>query len=489
MDVEQPKVYVRRHFVLLSFALTIFAWNLSGLRYTAIVPSYAFYHDVTNEVSAPPIYGIDSFSLVSNIVLVFSSIFGAYAIDKFGLRSMTFGSFMLAVASWCWYFSGRTILFVLLSKALAAVFGPIVTASILAISNRWYPPKERAKATAIGSLVSILGGALALVIAPLYATQKEEVVELSLRSCKQADLGFEILTAFETAQEKEEQLLCVDRFAVARDSFCCYLPVDIPKLNITMAIISTVAFVFTAISVKSHPPTPPAPSGEPKPFQGLLQGLKRIYSDRRMVQLSLSDFLVSGPPLVLFSAVSRIFPSEVSRFSFYASAIGIILAIPASLISGYYLDKKKWFWTFTMGGYTLGTLSWVLATIGLATKTMGGAYIFIGMVVIGISAYISWQTAVYETKLEYSFREDESVEGIVVGADRVILNLSSLVFLSSIPPERVGGSINTFYIGCAVMVIGCLPTAFISDKYRYARQIYDQKLQSVSASSKQVDSS
>ncbi len=475
MADNQPKAYVRRHFVLLSFAFTIFAWNLSGLRHTAIVPSYAFYHDVTNEVSAPPVYGIDSFSLISNIILVFSSVFGAYAIDKFGLKSMKIGSFMLAVASWCWYFSNTNILFVLLSKSLAALFGPIVTASILAISNRWYPPKERAKATAAGSLVSILGGALALVISPLYATQKHEVVELSLRSCKKEALSTLTKNAFSEAQEKSEQLLCTDKHSAARDSFCCYLPVDIPTLNLTMAIISTAAFVFTFIAVKDFPPTPPAPSAEPKRFISVWDGLKRIYSDKRLLQLSISDFLVSGPPLVLFSAVSRIFPSTVSRFSFLASTLGILLAIPASIISGHYLDKKKWFWSFTMLGYSCGTAAWAIGTIGLAFKTIGGAYTFVLMVIIGISAYIAWQTAVYETKLEYAFSEDTAVEGIVVGADRVIINLSSLVFLSSIPPERVGGSTNTFYIGLAIMIIGCLPTAFISDKYRYARQAYDEE--------------
>lgn len=274
--------------MLLSFGVTIFSWNLSSLRHTAIVPSYALYHSTTNEISAPPSYGIDSISIISNIVLVFTSILGAYAIDKWGLKSMIVGSFVLAVSAWFWYFSGQSFVLVLASQILAAVFGPIVTASILAISNRWYPPSERAKATAVASLIAILGAASALLVSPLFATAKNEIVELELKSCEVEKLGGVLLDKIRDAQNNNMSLACVDEFSVAKDRFCCYLPVDIERLNLMMGIISTVAFVFTAVCVKDRPPTPPAPSGEEKEYVNLWTGLKKLISSEGLVKLSVS---------------------------------------------------------------------------------------------------------------------------------------------------------------------------------------------------------
>lgn len=470
---DGPKVYFRRHLILLSYAITVFAWNLSGLRYTSIVSSYALYHDIPNEVSAPPFFGVDSFSLISNIMLVFTSLFGAYIIDRWGLKTMTLGSFVLALVSWLWYFSGTNQVLVILCKALAAIFGSILTASILAITNRWYPPRERAKATAFGSLVSVIGGAGALLIPPLFATQKDYVVELALRSCKVSELDLNIKNAFNNAKVLGEQLLCTGENASASDKFCCYLPVDIPKLNMAMAIVSTTAFVFTALCVKDLPPNPPAASGEKKKFISLWAGIKQVYSTQHLIKLSLSDFLVSGPVVLAYYAISRIFPSSVKKYAFLVSALGTLLAIPASIIVGHVLDKTKWYYSLTFGGYCSGTIAWAISTVCLASGTLAGAYVFMITLAISLMAYISWQTAVFEAKMEYAFSPDVSLEGTIVGTDRSILNLSALIFLAAIPPERVRGANNMFYIGLAVMVLGCIPTFLIRNKYDYKRLAYD----------------
>ena len=54
------------------------------------------------------------------------------------------------------------------------------------------------------------------------------------------------------------------------------------------------------------------------------------------------------------------------------------------------------------------------------------------------------------------------------------LNLSGLIFLAAIPPERVGGSLNMYYIGCGIMAVGLLPALLIRDKYNYKRVAFDR---------------
>lgn len=200
-----------------------------------------------------------------------------------------------------------------------------------------------------------------------------------------------------------------------------------------------------------------------------------MVSNQQFVKLSISDFLVSGPPLVVVATISRIFPAQVSHLSSISSIIGIVLSIPATILAGHYLDRTKAYWTFTMAGYGSGTLFWGLATICYAANTRLASFIFVGAAILAMSAYVVWQTAVFETKLEYVFKPDTPLEGVIMAVDRVLVNLSSLIFIAAIPPERVRGADRTFYIGIAVMIVGCIPTAVIRDKFRYLRLIYDRE--------------
>jgi len=447
------KVYFRRHLVLMSYALTMCAWNAGGLRQTAIVPSYAAYHGITNELSAPPIWGVDSFTLASNVVTIFSYLPASYAIDRWGLRCISVGAFLLCITSWAWYFSGTNTTLVVLSISFAALVGPLVSTSILAISNRWYPPHERVKATAIGGLIATIGAGAPFVVSPMFGTQADEVVDTALKSCKVKQVAAATITAFEAAKSAGEQLLCKGEHLDARDSFCCYLPADIPKLNLAMALASTVAFVFSAVFVRSLPPTPPAPSGEHTVHEGMFKSMKRLFANQRFSKLALSDFLVSGPPLVAVSTVSRLFPARIAGLAPYASVGGMALAIPATVVAGHFLDKTKHYWTYTMAGYATGTFFWIIATICVTVDTLTAGYVMIGTVSLTLATYICWQAAVFETKLEYVFVAGLPLEGIIVASDRIVINLSSLLFLAVIPPERVGGARNTFLVIVIVVEI------------------------------------
>ena len=472
---QEYKVYIRRYFVLLSYGVSVAAWNLSGLRANSIVPSYAKYHDTTNQLSPPPLWGIDTFSLASNIVAIFSHLPASYCIDRWGLRCITIGSFLLSCCAWAWYISGRSTTLVVLCQAFSSAVGPLVSVSLLAISNRWFPPKERVKATAVGGLIGMIGAALGFIISPMYRTQKHEVVDLALRSCARQTVSKATVDAFNAALAKGEQLLCIDKHLNAKEQFCCYLPVDIPRLNRMNAIVSTFAFIFTAICVRNLPPTPPAPSGKQSGSSAnLWNSLRHMFSNQRFTKLAISDFLVSGPPLVVVAAISRMFPAKVAHLSNLATMLGIVLAVPSTVLAGHFLDKTKAYWTFTFCGYLSGTVFWLVATFCMASRTIAGAYVFMGAVTLAMSSYICWQAAVFETKLEYVFEPQMPLEGVLVASDRVVINLSSLVFLAAIPPERFSrGAIVTFYIGLAVMAIGCVPTAIIRDKFRYKRLAFD----------------
>jgi hypothetical protein len=241
-----------------------------------------------------------------------------------------------------------------------------------------------------------------------------------------------------------------------------------------MVALPTLAFVFSALAVRDAPPTPPAPSAEKSGSVGVVKALRILFGNQRFALFSLADFIVSGPPLVLFAAISRAFPAQVASYAFLASAAGIVLALPTAMVVAHFLDKSGWYWSFTFAGYSAGTLFWVIATLCFWSGTTAGAYAFMAASVFAIVSYVAWQTSVYECKLEYVFDPAVALEGWVVGTDRITINLSSLIFLAAIPPERVGGSLNMYYIGCGIMAVGLLPALLIRDKYNYKRVAFDR---------------
>mmetsp|Transcript_1085 Transcript_1085/g.1385 ORF Transcript_1085/g.1385 Transcript_1085/m.1385 type:complete len:178 (+) Transcript_1085:32-565(+) len=131
--------------------------------------------------------------------------------------------------------------------------------------------------------------------------------------------------------------------------------------------------------------------------------------------------------------------------------------------------------------YTLGFLFWVAATICFAVGTLVADY---AILILGGGALISlalWTVFVYELKQEYVYDREYSLSGFIVGYDRTIINLSSLVFVASIPPERfedldIDGRNMTMYLGAIFMGIGVLLVYTIRGKYDYLRLQHEIEL-------------
>ena len=105
---------------------------------------------------------------------------------------------------------------------------------------------------------------------------------------------------------------------------------------------------------RDSPPTPPSRSGRVLQGPGLRAALYQMFSHQNYSQICLADFLASGPPLVVFATVDRIFPASVSEYSSTAALIGTVISIPAAAILSRYLAKTSQFYETTVGGYTSG---------------------------------------------------------------------------------------------------------------------------------------
>ena len=102
------------------------------------------------------------------------------------------------------------------------------------------------------------------------------------------------------------------------------------------------------------PPTPPSKAGMVKQGPSFRKAMGLMFSHRNYVQICLTDFVSSGPPLVLFSTIDRIFPPSVQDYSTAAAAVALVLALPAAGIFSRYLAKTRKMYEMTALGYVSG---------------------------------------------------------------------------------------------------------------------------------------
>lgn len=468
-------VYRQRFYVLAALSLNYFMWNWASARASIIAPSYAKFYNTTNQFDlfGSGEVGVDSLSLIPAIVLVLFYVPCAYVIDRKGIRYMKLGSFMLTVQSWLWYmndagvFGPPSIVPVLVVKVLTNAIIPLVSTSLLAVSNRWFPVKERAKATATVALISTMGSVAVTVVGPLFETS-DDLINLGLKSCTPSA---ETIAKVNNFAANNTLAVCdtSDNEASEFADFCCVAEADVTSYAIVLAVLCTLSTIYTFIVVKDAPPTPPSGANENvQLLPDFIVAVKHMAKYRNYLTLCLADFVVSGPVLVLSIAVARMLPPVIKDFDFIIAAVGIALAIPGAVAFAVVLDRRHNYWEMTTGGYTVGAICWIISTIAFAAGGVG-AYIMVPLLVGAISAFTAWQAAVYETKLEYVFSQEFQIEGLVVGIDRMLINLATAVFVSTLAPESVGGPVNTYIIGCALFVVGAALPYTISKKRDYLR--------------------
>ena len=480
-------VYRQRFFVLAALSINYFMWNWASARTSIIAPSYAKFYNTTNQFDlfGSGEVGVDSLSLIPAIMLVFFYVPCAYVIDRKGIRFMKLGSLVLAIQSWLWYlndagaFGPPSIIPILVIKVVCNAFIPLVSTSLLAVSNRWFPVAERAKATATVALISTMGSVAVTIVGPLFETS-DDLIILDLKSCTPSAETLAKVAAF---QANNTLAVCdtSDNEASEFADFCCASDANVELYAIILAVLCTLSTVFTFVVVKDAPPTPPSGANENvQLLPNFFVAMKHMAKYRNYLTLCLADFVVSGPVLVLSIAVARMLPPVIKDFDFIIAAVGIALAIPGAVAFAVVLDRRHNYWEMTTGGYTVGAICWIISTIAFAAGG-AGAYIMVPLLIGAISAFTAWQAAVYETKLEYVFSNEFQIEGLVVGIDRMLINLATAVFVSTLAPETVGGPVNTYIIGCALFVVGAALPYTISKKRDYLRYNADKESKSITA--------
>jgi sugar phosphate permease len=234
MEQTNLKVYGYRWIVLLAFMFVTAANQLLWITFAPITGSAARYYGVSD-------LSIGLLSMSFMIVYIFISIPASWVIDTYGIRvAVGLGAALTGIFGLLRGLLASGYNLVLISQIGIAIGQPFILNAITKVAARWFPIRERATASGLGSLAMYLGIVAGLALTPY----------LTIRS-------------------------------------------SIGSTLVTYGIVSAIAAVAFFGLVKERPPTPPCPPGQEERAL-VLDGLRQILRKRDFILLMIIFFVGLG---------------------------------------------------------------------------------------------------------------------------------------------------------------------------------------------------
>lgn len=164
-DQTSFKVYGYRWVTLLVFMAVILVNQLAWITFAPITGVAAAYYGVSD-------LAIGLLSMSFMIVYLFVSIPASWVIDTYGFRvGVGIGAALTALFGLLRGLGGANYTVVLLAQIGIAAGQPFILNALTKVAARWFPLRERATATGIGTLAMYTGIVLGLVLTPLLVLQ------------------------------------------------------------------------------------------------------------------------------------------------------------------------------------------------------------------------------------------------------------------------------------------------------------------------------
>ena len=308
MEQDSFKVYGYRWIMLAVFMFIVAMNQLLWITFASITGDAAKFYSVSD-------LSIGLLSMSFMIVYILVSIPASWVIDTYGVRlGVGIGAALTAVFGLLRGLWADNYSLVMVAQIGIAVGQPFILNAITTVAARWFPVRERATASGLGSLAMYLGILLGLALTPYLLV----------------------------------------RFGIA-------------GMLIAYGIVSVLAALVFFIFSRERPATPPCPPGmEARSL--VFDGFKQIFRQRNFILLLIIFFIGLGA----FNAVTTWIEDIVRPNGFTSTQAGIIGGlmivggIVGALVIPTYSDrlrKRTPFILIALAGATLG-----LAGIAYATS-------------------------------------------------------------------------------------------------------------------------
>src|SRR3990172_4088352 len=362
------KVYGYRWIVLLAFIFVIAINQLLWITFAAITSEAVNFYDVSD-------LGIGFLSMVFMIVYIFVSVPASWAIDTFGIRvAVGIGAVLTGVFGLLRGLAAPSYTLVLISQIGIAIGQPFILNAITTVAARWFPIRERATASGLGSLAIYLGIVVGLALAPRLTLQY-----------------------------------------------------GIGSMLVFYGIVAAIAALLFFVLAKERPATPPCPP-ELEVRSLVLDGLKQIFRNKDFLLLLIIFFVGLGT----FNAVTTWIEDILRPRGFSSTQAGMIggLMIAGGILGALVLPslsdryrKRTPFIILALAGATLG-LAGITYFTGYALL-LGAAFV-LGFFLLSAGP-IGFQ---YGAEVTYP-----TPEGTSNGLLLLMGQISGILFISSRPLE------------------------------------------------------
>ena len=391
MEQDNFKVYSYRWIVLLAFMFVVAVNQLLWITFASITGDAAKFYGVSD-------LSIGLLSMSFMIVYILVSIPASWAIDTYGLRvAVGIGAALTGIFGLMRGLVAANYTLVLVAQIGIAIGQPFILNAVTTVAARWFPVRERATASGLGSLAIYLGILLGLVLTPYLA-----------------------------------------------------LHAGIGNMLVIYGVIAVVSAVLFFGFAKEHPPTPPCPPGmEVRSL--VLDGLKQTFRERNFILLMIIFFVGLGA----FNAVTTWIEDILRPRGFSSTQAGIVggLMIAGGILGALVLPslsdrfrKRKPFIIAAILGATVGligvtyvTVYWLLLVVAFV---MGFFLLSAGPIGFQYGAEVTYPTP----------------EGTSNGLLLLMGQISGIVFIFAMDSFKspATGSMTTSLVVLVVLLFLCL---------------------------------
>jgi MFS family permease len=260
MKEDNFKVYGYRWVMLVVFMFIVAVNQLLWITFASITNDAVNFYGVSD-------LSIGLLSMIFMIVYIVISIPASWVIDTYGLRvAVGIGAALTGIFGLIRGLTASSYTLVLVAQIGIAIGQPFILNAVTTVAARWFPARERATASGLGSLATYLGIFLGLGLTPFLT-----------------------------------------------------IHFQISGMLVAYGIVSMVAALVFFVFAKERPATPPCPPGmEVRSL--VLDGFKQIFRQRNFILLLVIFFVGLGA----FNAVTTWIENIIAPRGFSSTQAGIV---------------------------------------------------------------------------------------------------------------------------------------------------------------------
>ncbi|XP_067686514.1 solute carrier family 49 member 4 homolog isoform X1 [Haliotis asinina] len=361
----------------------------------------------------------------ANIVYMISMFPMAWLMDVKGLRvSMLLCSGLMVFLSGIRCITSEPVPATWLMNIAAIVNGVAGTlpfAGPALLSATWFPPKQRATATAVSTIFTYLGLSVSFIIGPLLVPQPEE-----------QPLNMTVILSINSSDEMNSTA-----FNLTPAANISEVRGGIMRLMYTECAACVLLLLLVVVYFPAKPPSPPSLTAS-MARTSYLKGLKGLFTQKRFLIILVAYsvptgvFGVFGAFLDLVLNGVGISQYQAGWMGFYATVGGCIAALLMSRIADLFQRHMKLMLLVLFVFATTATLWFVLTRLSFISFSIVSLYLSFIMMGIFINSSVP---LFYEMGCEASYPISE---GTTTGVLTLANNLTGVLFLSVLQIPNIG---------------------------------------------------